>query len=354
MHVFKEGETSLAERSNHIHWVSRINRALSNHSFQLYYQSIVDVAGELSMDTHYELLLRMRDDDGSIIPPGAFLPAAELYNLAPKLDRWVIENALDWLQRHPEHVQRLRTCAINLSGHSLACEWFADFVVAEIDNSGVPFSKICLEITETAAIADLDAAGHFIKTLRDRSCTFALDDFGSGLSSFAYLKNLPVDYLKIDGMFVKDIIEDPSLEAMVRAMNDVGQVMGKKTVAEFVENKSILARLHDIGVDYAQGLRNCPAPQHGGTRRTDSTRARDLPGIFAVAAAFRQFERTRSGYPLMPWCQLNTYAETCDNFDLMGEYCRGYRPSSQGLRQPSLVHRTGKKLSSIWSLPARL
>ena len=148
---------------------------------------------------------------------------------------------------------RSLVCSINLSGSSLGDNAFLKFIIGQFDRGIMPPEKICFEITETAAIANLTSAIHFIKTLKTRGCYFALDDFGSGLSSFAYLKNLPVDFLKIDGMFVKDMVEDPIDFSMVRSINDMGHVMGKKTIAEFVENDAILERLRELGVDYAQG-----------------------------------------------------------------------------------------------------
>ena len=195
----------------------------------------------------------MIDDDGGSIPPGAFLPAAERYHLSTKIDRWVINNAFAWLKRHPRHLSDLVSCAINLSGTSLGDEDFLDYVVKQFGKHGIPPHKICFEVTETAAIANLTSASRFIKALCQQGCLFALDDFGSGLSSFAYLKNLPVNFLKIDGMFVKDIVDDVIDRAMVKSINEIGHVMGKKTIAEFVEDDQILEELGKIGVDFAQG-----------------------------------------------------------------------------------------------------
>jgi EAL domain-containing protein (putative c-di-GMP-specific phosphodiesterase class I) len=202
---------------------------------------------------HYELLVRMQDDNDRIVAPGAFLPAAERYNLSTNLDRWVITAAFQWLTDHPQHLKCLLLCAINLSGSSLGDKEFLEFIIQQFEEQNLPPEKICFEVTETAAIANLTHATHFIKALKALGCRFALDDFGSGLSSFAYLKNLPVDFLKIDGMFVKDIVEDPIDFAMVKSINDMAHVMGKQTIAEFVENDAILEKLQEIGVDYAQG-----------------------------------------------------------------------------------------------------
>ena len=210
---------------------------------------------------HFELLLRLIDEDGDVVPPGAFLPAAERYGLSTSLDRWVVGTAFSWLSRNPSLLDRLHLCCINLSGTSLADEEFLAFVQEQLEQSQIPPQKICFEVTETAAIANLSRAMTFMGALKAQGCQFALDDFGSGLSSFAYLKTLPVGYLKIDGAFVKDIVDDEVDLALVRSINDVGKVMGKATIAEFVENDAILEKLRGIGVDYAQGYSiGRPAP----------------------------------------------------------------------------------------------
>jgi EAL domain-containing protein (putative c-di-GMP-specific phosphodiesterase class I) len=202
---------------------------------------------------HFETLVRYRDDKGHIVPPGAFLPAAERYNLAAALDRSVISHLFEWIAKKPNFLENLSICSINLSGVSLSDESMLAFISEQFSMWGIPTHKICFEITETAAIANLSCATKFINHLRERGCSFSLDDFGSGLSSFAYLKNLPVDFLKIDGLFVKDIEDDKVDFAMVRAINEVGHIMGKKTIAEFVENEQIFNLLNELGVDYAQG-----------------------------------------------------------------------------------------------------
>jgi len=256
--MFSHSNTELAKRHGHMRWVSRINRALDEDRFRLSFQPITPIEPTDKPPIHYELLIRMQDEFGNMIAPGAFLPAAELYSLSTKLDRWVLSSAFAWLDSHPRHVDELSLCAINLSGHSLSDDKFLDFVVDLFVSSRVPASKICFEITETAAIANLEYATRFIGTLKALGSRFALDDFGSGLSSFAYLKTLPVDYLKIDGMFIRDIHEDPIHLAMVRSINEVGHLMGMETVAEFVENDAIIEVLREVGVDYAQGYGICP------------------------------------------------------------------------------------------------
>jgi len=202
---------------------------------------------------HFEVLVRMTDADGSIVAPGQFLPVAERYNLAPRIDRWVISTTLKWLSSHPEQLESLSMCSINLSGLSLTEEQFPEFILSAFKETGVPAAKICFEITETAAISNLTSATNLVSKLREAGCRFALDDFGSGLSSFGYLKQLPVEFVKIDGMFVRDSREDPIDLQMVRSINERAQVLGKRTSAEFVENDAMCEALRAIGVDYAQG-----------------------------------------------------------------------------------------------------
>ncbi len=258
VHVYHLDDTELARRRGEMQWVGRINQALEDDRFQLWSQPIIPIEGETGSAEHFELLLRLVDEKGQIVPPGAFLPAAERYGLSTKLDRWVVSAAFGWLSRNPELLARLHLCCINLSGATVADEEFLVFVQEQLELFKVPARRICFEITETAAIANLSRAMTLMETLKARGCLFALDDFGSGLSSFAYLKTLPVDYLKIDGTFVKDIVDDELDLALVRSIGDVGKVMGKATIAEFVENDAILSKLREIGVDYAQGYGVAP------------------------------------------------------------------------------------------------
>jgi diguanylate cyclase (GGDEF)-like protein/PAS domain S-box-containing protein len=253
VHVYREDDADFARRRGETHWVAVMNRAFEDNRFLLHSQSISPLGKTNGQVPGHELLVRMRDDDDRIVVPGAFLPAAERYNLVPKLDRWVVGSAFDWFARHREHLDKMLMCSINLSGSSLSDDGFLEFVVQKFRKHDLPPDKICFEITETAAIANLTYATRFINVLKSLGCRFALDDFGSGLSSFAYLKNLQVDYLKIDGMFVKDIVDDPIHQAMVKSINDMGHVMGKQTIAEFAESEAVLKMLQDIGVDYAQG-----------------------------------------------------------------------------------------------------
>ena len=254
IHYYEAGDTDLAQRTGEMQWVSRIHRAVEEDLLELYYQPIAPVSDQSSVSgEYYEILVRMHDDGGNLIAPGAFLPAAERYNLMPVIDKWVVKTAFKWLDGHPEHLKNLAHCAINLAGPSVSDESFLDFLVELFSRVHVPAEKICFEITETTAIANLVKATRFITTLKQMGCTFALDDFGSGMSSFAYLKNLPVDFLKIEGMFVRDIADDPIDYTMVKSINELAHVMGKQTIAEFVENRRILEKLQSIGVDFAQG-----------------------------------------------------------------------------------------------------
>ena len=253
IHISRQDDVELASRQKEMRWVEVINRALEQDRLHISRQPIVPIADGKKTGHFHELLVRMEDEDGNIVLPRTFMSAAERYNLTTELDRWVISSALKWLASHPLYVRDLFLCSINLSGHSLGDQKFLEFVIQQFAQTGVSPAKICFEVTETAAIANLTTASHFFKTLGNSGCRFALDDFGSGLSSFAYLRSLPVDFLKIDGAFVKDIVDDPIALAMVCSINDIGHVMGKQTIAEFVENEAILRKLKEIGVDFAQG-----------------------------------------------------------------------------------------------------
>ena len=187
------------------------------------------------------------------MPPGAFLPAAERYNLSSVIDRWVVSNALSWFADNAQALDRISVCAINLSAQSLVDAKFLNFVCDAVEAGPVPAEKICFDISESVAIANLTDATRFMSDLGKLGCRFALDDFGSGHSSFAYLKTLPVDYLKIDGVYVKGIADDPLDFAIVRSINEIGQIMGKQTIAEVVESEQVAQKLREIGVDYYQG-----------------------------------------------------------------------------------------------------
>ena len=252
VYSFQENDIDLMRRRREMQWAARINNALEEGRFELFRQTILPLQ-KPEVGLHYELLLRMRDEQGKIVSPDQFIAAAERYAITPSIDRWVIENALRWLVSEADERENLAVCAINLSGQSLGDDKFLPFVIEQFHRSGIDASKICFEITETAAIASFSQANRFIQALKELGCMFALDDFGTGLSSFGYLKHFPVDFLKIDGSFVKEILHDPIDREMVRSINEIGHLTGKKTIAEFAENQEIIEMLRGIGVDYAQG-----------------------------------------------------------------------------------------------------
>lgn len=253
VNVYEVGDQELALRHGEMHQVEQIRMALEENRFVLCYQPIVSLSAPTEIGRHMEILLRMRAANGELIAPGVFIPAAERYNLMSSVDRWVVTETLQWLHRQEGALGQLETCAINLSGQWVGDEQFLNFLLRQLDEYALPEGLLCFEITETAAIANLARASHFIRKIKERGHYFALDDFGTGMSSFHYLRNLPVDFLKIDGNFVKDMTHDRVDYAMVEAIHRVGRVMGIKTIAEFVENQEILACIRAIGVDYAQG-----------------------------------------------------------------------------------------------------
>ncbi len=252
IHSFQENDIDLMRRRREMQWAARINNALEENRFELFRQTIQPLQAE-EEGAHYEILLRMRDENGGIISPGLFIEAAERYGITPSIDRWVIRSAFRWLVSEADERERLSLCSINLSGQSLGDEKFLPFVIDQFQMSGIDATKICFEITETAAIASYSQANRFINALKELGCKFALDDFGTGLSSFGYLKHFPVDFLKIDGSFVKEILHDPIDREMVRSINEIGHLTGKQTIAEFAENEEIITMLRGMGIDYAQG-----------------------------------------------------------------------------------------------------
>jgi EAL domain-containing protein (putative c-di-GMP-specific phosphodiesterase class I) len=260
IHVYREDDETLVRRAGEMQWVNVLKNALEQDDFVLYAQ-IIETVDAVEPEVSYEVLLRMTTEDGTLVPPASFLAAAERYNLSGSVDRWVIEHTLQWVEENLYKLGHVHHFAINLSGQSLGDEQLLEYLQKRLRNTTIPAGMICFEITETAAIANLTIAREFIAALGEFNCRFSLDDFGSGLSSFAYLKNLPVDYLKIDGMFVRDIVEDSMDEAMVKSINEIGHVMQLKTIAEFVENEEIRQRLKTIGVDFVQGYGvGMPAP----------------------------------------------------------------------------------------------
>lgn len=253
VHVYQASDDALQRKRADMQWVSRIRLALKENRFQLYQQAIVAVTRNNNNHAcHHEVLLRMLDEKGELIEPGDFLGAAEQFGLMVDIDAWVLRHTLEWMSAHTGSQQEYRL-AINLSGQSMSSTAFLDKLINMLKTSCVNLQHICFEITETAAIADMGKANKFINAVRAMGCEFALDDFGSGMSSFAYLKNLPVNYLKIDGSYVRDLIQNPVDRSMVEAVNQIGHAMGMKTIAEFVEDEATLGALAVIGVDYAQG-----------------------------------------------------------------------------------------------------
>jgi EAL domain-containing protein (putative c-di-GMP-specific phosphodiesterase class I) len=253
IYSFQENDIDLMRRRREMQWAARINNALDDGRFEIFRQFILPLRDPHKHGLHYELLLRMRDEAGKIVTPDQFIAAAERYGITPNIDRWMIEHALRWLVSEADEREKLELCSINLSGQSLGDDKFLPFVIDQFHRSGIDASKICFEITETAAIASFSQANRFIHALKELGCRFALDDFGTGLSSFGYLKHFPVDFLKIDGSFVKEILHDPIDREMVRSINEIGHLTGKQTIAEFAENMEIVEMLRSLGVDYAQG-----------------------------------------------------------------------------------------------------
>ena len=242
------------ERHREMHWVSRLTRACDESRFELFYQPIVPIGPPSSDREHFELMLRLRDEYGAVVEPAEFIPAAERYNIMPSIDRWVVHQALDRLVYRVGSGVKPYTVALNLSGTSLNDERFLEYLIGELSAREVAPGTICFEITETAAIANLSNVVHFMRELKTRGCHFALDDFGSGLSSFMYLKTLPVDYLKIDGQFVENVARDRVDRSMVQAISQVGKEMGIQTIAERVESAEVLEELARLGIGYAQGF----------------------------------------------------------------------------------------------------
>jgi len=255
------GDRRMQQRHGEMQWVSRLKQALADDRFTLYYQPVVPCAGGSSRERHIEILLRMIDEDGTLIRPGTFLPAAEKYNLATQIDRWVITSIMSWQAQHTTDTQQPPTITVNLSGQTLRSPDMLKFIIEQVEQTGVSPRHIIFEVSETKAITSISSTTNFMLTLRGCGFRFSLDKFGSGLSTFTYLKKLPIDYLKIDGTFVRDILADPVDYAMVRSFNELGQLLGKETIAEYVESLDIADELRKMGINYAQGCAYAtPAP----------------------------------------------------------------------------------------------
>ncbi len=250
-HVYQAEDIETAQRHGEILQAVQLRDAIDKDLFQLYCQPVVPLVENNSHVQYYELLLRLKGDDQKVILPNTFIPSAERYGLMTSIDRWVIQTALSTLAT--ELSDRELRLSINLSGNSLNDETLLDFVKTQFNKYSIPPEWICFEITETAAIQNLNKAQYFVSEVRRLGAQIALDDFGSGLSSFRYLKTLPVDFLKIDGSFVKDMLESQNDKAMVTAIHQLGHTMGIYTIAEHVEQEEIIAQLRELGVDYAQG-----------------------------------------------------------------------------------------------------
>ena len=259
MHTWFDTDVAMRERQFEMQWTTRIEHALDEDAFVLYAQRLTPLKGTTA-GVHAEVLLRMRQD-GALVAPGAFLPAAERFHLASRIDRWVLRHVVDWMAALAEP-SRIELLSVNLSGQSVGDRSFHRWALELLARAGPRLcGALCLEITETAAVTNIADAAVFIDQVRAHGVKVALDDFGAGAASFGYLKTLRVDTLKIDGQFVRDLVDDPLDEVAVRCFADVAKVMNLTTVAEFVDKPAVLARLHAMGVDFAQGyLLHEPAP----------------------------------------------------------------------------------------------
>jgi diguanylate cyclase (GGDEF)-like protein/PAS domain S-box-containing protein len=255
IHVYDQSDPAPTQRHTHMDWIDRIKHGLANGQFQLSYQPIVALTNRSAAETSFEVLLRMKGDDGAEIMPDVFLPVAERFNLSTSIDYWVVSNLLSLFEHDRSRIARLDWCAINISPHSINDPDFIQFLVEKLQNSALPPERICFELTERSALSNVMAARHFMDSLRQLGCRFALDDFGDGWSSLAHLKHLSFDYVKIGSDFTKGMLGSAIDFAIVKAINDVSQAMRSKTVVEAVESEEMLAALRDprLNIDYAQG-----------------------------------------------------------------------------------------------------
>jgi diguanylate cyclase (GGDEF)-like protein len=282
--IYRPHDSDVSQRRGEMQWVPRLQAALEKDRFVLYEQEIVPLDSGTLRNRLSELLVRMLDEHGAVVPPMAFIPAAERYSMMTTIDAWVAQHAFAKISSLGPHCG---TYAINISGGSLGDERFLDFVREQFKRSSMPPHTICFEITETAAVANFDKAARFFGEMKALGCLFSLDDFGAGMSSFGYLKQLPVDFIKIDGSFVKNLEDDPVDLATVRAINDLGHVMGKKTIGEFVERESGLTALREIGVDFAQGNWIAPPRPFLEPASTGKSRSRKEAGSTPVSGKTR-------------------------------------------------------------------
>lgn len=279
VHVYRANEGETRRRQGETEWIGMLTEALKADAFVLHAQPIVPAVLRPPDDAlRIEILVRLRDAAGRLLLPGTFLPAAERYGLAPHIDRWVIDALFAWLEANPDCAKRMESCAVNVAGVSLSDTEFIKHLIHRIHNTSIAPDRLQVEITESAIIGHLAEARHFMKSIGALGCRFALDDFGSGLSSFGYLRSLPVNVLKIDGQFVRDVVEDRLDRALVKSIVEVGRVLGLTTTAKAVENEATLEALREIGVDHVQGF--CPGPPRPLAELVDATVAttHDLPG----------------------------------------------------------------------------
>jgi len=253
VYIASNNDKQLEKRRGEMQWLSKLSEALDRDRFVLYVQPIVSISKEEEFK-HYEVLIRLKDAQNKIILPMAFIPSAERYGLMNRIDRWVIENVFLKFSELLKSTDIKYRFSINLSGITLNDKTLVDYIEKLFDLYPIPYHSICFEVTETAAVANMGVALNFINRMKELGCKVSLDDFGSGLSSFAYLQNMPVNYLKIDGAFVVDIHTNKINRAMVKSINEVGHIMGMKTICEYVENEEIVEILKEMGVDYAQGF----------------------------------------------------------------------------------------------------
>jgi len=259
VHLYLDADHAIEVRKGEMQWATRIEQAIEDNQFVLFCQRIMPL--DETTGCRGEILLRMKDSKGELIQPSAFLPAAERFHMASRIDRWVLKEVFEWMRTHADSLKHIDSLSVNLSGQSIGDSTFHQYVLELIQNTPIDCNKLCFEITETSAITNLALATRFIDAMRKHNIRFSLDDFGSGVSSFGYLKNLSVDYLKIDGQFIRDIANDPIDQATVRCISEVARVTGKKTIAEWVEDEPAEIMLKNIQIDFSQGyLRHRPAP----------------------------------------------------------------------------------------------
>ena len=269
IHIYSAENPELQKRRTEMNLVTTINNALENDLFELYCQEIMGFkSGKKRMG--FEVLLRMLDENQNPISPDSFIPAAERYNLMERIDKWVVLNTFAFLAKNTDLIVKGEHYSINLSGQSMTDDSFSDFLISCFSKYKIPYQNICFEITETVAVTNLSFLTDLMRKFQALGCSFSLDDFGSGFSSYGYLKNLPVNYIKIDGAFVLNIVEDKVNSVMVRSINDVAKALNMKTVAEFAENEQIVETLKEIGVDYMQGYQIHRPEKMCGAQNTSS------------------------------------------------------------------------------------